>query len=81
MPAARFSPIPDVEGDEFLVLTLERFAAEHDDMTFLLVACSPESEKFIKRNRSTLEDRFLLRFSNDMLRAFREGIDSPYASI
>lgn len=81
MPAARFFPIPDVGGDEFLVLTLERFAAEHDDMTFLLVACSPESEKFIKRNRSTLEDRFLLRFSNDMLRAFREGIDSPYASI
>lgn len=81
MLAARFSLLPDVDGDEFLILTLERFAAEHDDMTFLLVSCSPEANNFLKRNRFALEDKFLIRSSSEMLKAFREGADSPYASI
>ena len=81
MLAARFSPLPMVEDDDFLILTLERFAAEHDDMTCLLVSCSEESASFIARNRGALEKRFLIRSSGEMLEAFRKGIDSPYAKI
>ncbi|MCI6502750.1 MAG: hypothetical protein MSA49_05940 [Clostridia bacterium] len=64
---SRFFPLPDGSADDFIFMTLERYIAEEErDRIFVLVPCTPESEAFVKRNRSRLESRFVLKTPNNV---------------
>lgn len=81
MLSAVFSPLPDSDSDEFVLMTVERFAAEHDEMTFLLVTCSKEAEAFIEKNRSALENRFLIRSYSETIASLNQDEKAPYHAI
>ena len=78
MLAAAFSPLPNTEDDEFILLTLDRFASEHSDMTYLLVPCSDEARALVERGRPTLEGGFIIRSPEEMMAASLLD-DAPYA--
>ena len=59
-PFSHFRLLPDV-SDEFIVMSLEKYADEHSDKTCVIVPCNEYYGKFAKRNASRLERRFLLR--------------------
>ena len=60
-PFSAFRKLPDTDYDEITMMSLEKMADEHSEMTCLIVPCNEFFEGFIKRNRETLEKRFLLR--------------------
>jgi hypothetical protein len=79
MISAAFSPIPMTSNDEFILLGLEKFAAENDDMTCLLVPCSDWFVEFTDRYRQRLDERFIIRLPAEVERATRVGSKMPYA--
>ena len=56
-----FRKLPDSKSDEILLMSLERIADEHGDMTCVIVPCEPKYVKFVSRNKSRLENRFIIR--------------------
>ena len=78
MISSVFSPLPDTSDDEFIILGLERFASERDDMTCLLVPCSKGFEDFTERNRQRLELRFIIRSCREVEDALRSESKMPY---
>ena len=79
MVSAAFSPLPITSNDEFILLGLEKFAAENDDMTCLLVPCSDEFGELVARNRHRLDERFIIRLPDEVSRATAVGSKMPYA--
>ena len=78
MLSASFTPIPGLSDDEFILLGLERFACENDDMTLLLVPCSRDFEGFVKRNKRRLEEKFIIRSPREIECATTFGSKMPY---
>ena len=76
MLSAKFRPLPE-QGDEFTLMSIERFAYERDGMTFLLIPCTRKARDFVERNRSDLENKFIIRSPKAMNRSLREG-EIPY---
>ena len=81
MLSAAFCQLPGGRSDEFIIMTLERFTGENDDMTFLLVTCSPEAERFIERNGGALEEKFLIRTYAETVASLKQDERSPYCPI
>ena len=79
MLSSAFFPLSDTLDDEFLLMGLESYAREHDDMTCLLVPCSNKFEAFIRRNRQKLENRFIIRSCRDVEHSIRSESKMPYA--
>ena len=78
MISAHFSPLPETEDGEFILLGLERFADEHEDNTCLLVPCSSEYAEFIKQNKQSLEKRFIIRLPIEIEKSLDHGAGMPY---
>lgn len=58
---SRFKPLPKMKSDEFVLMSLNKFSSEHDDMTLLLIPCTDLYSEFVERNRAWLEKRFIIR--------------------
>ena len=58
---SRFKPLPKLRSDEFVLMSLEKIALEHDDMTLLLIPCTNLYSSFVERNREWIEKRFIVR--------------------
>ena len=56
-----FRKLPDSSSDEILLMSLERIADEHSDMTCVIIPCEPKYAKFVLKNKSRLENRFIIR--------------------
>ena len=56
-----FRKLPDSASDEILLMSLEKIADEHPEMTCVIIPCTPIYAKFISRNKALLESRFILR--------------------
>ena len=61
-----FHPLPKSRNDCFTLMALERFYVEHGESTYLLILADSEYSGFIRRNRDTLETRFILRCPDDV---------------
>ena len=53
--------LPNSDSDEILIMSLEKIADEHPEMTVVIIPCTPVYAKFVSRNKALLENRFLLR--------------------
>ena len=79
MLSASFSPLPVTDDDEFILMTLERFARERDGFTYLLVPCSKSSKAFIDRNRAALGTGFIIRSPGELITSMRSKLSSPFS--
>jgi predicted ATP-grasp superfamily ATP-dependent carboligase len=59
---SRFKPLPKIKSDEFVLMSLEKIALEHEDMNLLLIPCTDLYSSFVERNREWIEKRFIIRF-------------------
>ena len=58
---AKYRKIPDIK-DEFLIMTLERFAEESCEWsTLLLIPTTEEYRRVVESNRDRLEKRYIIR--------------------
>lgn len=60
-PFLSFRHLPPVKADEFILMSLERFADEAPDVTVIIVPCEELFRDFIDRNLARLEARFIIR--------------------
>ena len=60
-PFSAFRRLPRTDYDEIIMMSLEKTADEHSEMTCLIVPCNEFFERFVSRNREALEKRFLIR--------------------
>lgn len=70
MVSAVSRPLPITENDEFDLLSLERFATDMGELTYLLIPCTKSFSSLVFRNRDKLEGRFIIRSRGEMLSAF-----------
>lgn len=78
MISARFSPLSETYDDEFTLLSLDRFAAEREENTCLLVPCSKGHAVFIEQNKQALEKRFIIRLPHEIEAALDHCAEMPY---
>ena len=79
MISACFFPLSKTTDSEFILLGLERFASEREDLTCLIVPCNSRFERFIDQNKIRLEKRFIIRSPLDIEGSLNHGAEMPYA--
>ena len=60
-PFLSFRRLPPTDSDEFILMSLERFAEKNSDMTVILIPTGDFYRGFTERNLSSLEARFIIR--------------------
>ena len=66
---AKYCRIPDIK-DEFLIMTLERFAEESCEWsTLLLIPTTGEYESAVLANRDRLEKKYIIRTPESILKS------------
>ena len=64
-PFSAFRRLPPTSSDEFILMSLERFADENPDLTVILIPTSDFYRELIDRNRAQIEARFIIRSSQN----------------
>ena len=68
IPFARLIALPRSANDRFIIMSLEHFAREQGDSTYLLIPCTEGYRGFVERHRDTLESKFIIRHPDDVLK-------------
>ncbi len=65
-PFISFYTLPLSQNGEFIIMSLEKFCTEVGEITFLLIPCNDFYEKFVEKNRTRLESRFIIRRADEI---------------
>ena len=60
-PFSVFRRLPPTSSDDFILMSLDRFADENPDVTVIVIPASDVYRDFIERNRAHIEARFIIR--------------------
>ena len=67
LPFVSYRALPLSRDDRFGIMELEHFSRECGEAVYLLIPCTEKHRAFIERNKESLEQKFIIRYPEEIL--------------
>ena len=67
LPFVSCREIPHSRDDRLSIIALDHFSRECGECVYLLIPCTEKHHAFVERNKESLEQKFIIRYPDDIL--------------